>query len=424
MILQKFKASKVHKVYDFDITFNEDLTFITGINGTGKTTVLKIIESCFDLDLEYLERIEFQDIEIIFLDDSGDKIIYKVSKEDGVIELKLTTGEHDETICCDLREEDFFEKNGKKRLSLSKNKLWDVVERVSPIFIGVNRNLYDSEICENNQKQLFFHSMINKKYNNKSKGDFLLQCMGLIKREFKIYKNASQIDNNKIVQNVIEAACSYRGLESSLNISDWKANQDILKMAKGIEKIYKDVGGKTNNPSIFFSRLENDFKNANNDNVNIEFLLNFGQINIIQNIIKEIKNQEEKSVKAYESIGEFITTINKFFHMSDKKVEIDILGDIKIIRTKSRQFIPLEALSSGEKQLFILLTFSRFRNGKKVPKVFVVDEPEISLHIEWQDMLVDSLQESSRFNQFILATHSPDLIGEKSDKIFSLNKKV
>ncbi|WP_368853758.1 AAA family ATPase [Vibrio parahaemolyticus] len=51
-----------------------------------------------------------------------------------------------------------------------------------------------------------------------------------------------------------------------------------------------------------------------------------------------------------------------------------------------------------------------------------MDEPEISLHIKWQDMFISALREINSDIQLILATHSPDIIGEYDDYCTSIEK--
>lgn len=48
----------------------------------------------------------------------------------------------------------------------------------------------------------------------------------------------------------------------------------------------------------------------------------------------------------------------------------------------------------------------------KLSRVYVVDEPEVSLHITWQEQFVDALLKASPDTQFILATHSPSIIAK------------
>lgn len=65
-------------------------------------------------------------------------------------------------------------------------------------------------------------------------------------------------------------------------------------------------------------------------------------------------------------------------------------------------------LSSGEKQLLIILLTVLVQN--KRPYVLLMDEPEISLHIDWQQRLITLIRELNPQVQVILTTHSPALI--------------
>lgn len=65
-------------------------------------------------------------------------------------------------------------------------------------------------------------------------------------------------------------------------------------------------------------------------------------------------------------------------------------------------------LSSGEKQLLVILTTVLVQNHE--PYVLLMDEPEISLHIEWQQQLISLIRKLNPQSQLILSTHSPALI--------------
>ena len=65
-------------------------------------------------------------------------------------------------------------------------------------------------------------------------------------------------------------------------------------------------------------------------------------------------------------------------------------------------------LSSGEKQILAILLTVLVEDQK--PYVLFMDEPEVSLHIEWQKKLIDLILELNPSVQIILTTHSPAVI--------------
>ena len=68
-------------------------------------------------------------------------------------------------------------------------------------------------------------------------------------------------------------------------------------------------------------------------------------------------------------------------------------------------------LSAGEKQMLSFLCYNAFRRNNAI----FIDEPEISLHVDWQRILFPKLLEQGSDNQFIIATHSPFIYAKFAD---------
>ena len=68
-------------------------------------------------------------------------------------------------------------------------------------------------------------------------------------------------------------------------------------------------------------------------------------------------------------------------------------------------------MSSGERQLIYILLRVALSNGNKSKAAFILmDEPEISLHLDWQEHFIKQLTILNPDAQFIIVTHSPALI--------------
>ncbi|GLB67888.1 AAA family ATPase [Arthrobacter mangrovi] len=79
--------------------------------------------------------------------------------------------------------------------------------------------------------------------------------------------------------------------------------------------------------------------------------------------------------------------------------------------------IPLSSLSSGEKQLLHVL-LEVLAIG---PSTIMIDEPELSLHVDWQQSLILSMQRVNPEAQLLLATHSPEVMMDIQDRyVFEL----
>ncbi|WP_264605617.1 AAA family ATPase [Sphingobium sp. B11D3D] len=95
--------------------------------------------------------------------------------------------------------------------------------------------------------------------------------------------------------------------------------------------------------------------------------------------------------------------------------------DVGFIVNRSPTFdVPLEKLSSGEQHqlvLFFELLFELKKNS-----LILIDEPELSLHVAWQKQFISDLKRIIELNEFdvLLATHSPQLIGEWEDLVVEI----
>ena len=84
--------------------------------------------------------------------------------------------------------------------------------------------------------------------------------------------------------------------------------------------------------------------------------------------------------------------------------------------------LKLAMLSSGEQHELVLLYSLLFR----VPSgaLIMIDEPELSMHVAWQDEFLTDIGDIARLSdcRFLLATHSPQIIGERYDLTIALER--
>lgn len=110
--------------------------------------------------------------------------------------------------------------------------------------------------------------------------------------------------------------------------------------------------------------------------------------------------------------------------IKDKSIEFNESGEpmifLKKQGDKERRRLLLSSLSSGEKQLLILLTETLLQ--QKQSFVFIADEPELSLHIEWQRNLIPSIRKLNPNAQIVFATHAPEIAGNYSNRLINMEK--
>jgi len=114
------------------------------------------------------------------------------------------------------------------------------------------------------------------------------------------------------------------------------------------------------------------------------------------------KFQFDKISNIYNTKNIFIDKLNELFSHTDKKFDEKAFHFLK--EGIQNPILP-QNLSSGEKQIFIILLTSLLQDREKY--ILLLDEPEISLHIDWQRKLIENIRAINPNCQIILATHSP-----------------
>ncbi len=114
----------------------------------------------------------------------------------------------------------------------------------------------------------------------------------------------------------------------------------------------------------------------------------------------------EKQAEMKARIEDFRSVINGLFQETEKHIEIE--GNKFNIVSKG-QILPIDALSSGEKQILLIMLRVFLLEGKE--SYVFLDEPENSLDISWQYKLIDTLTKLNPNAQFFITTHSPSIFG-------------
>ena len=121
----------------------------------------------------------------------------------------------------------------------------------------------------------------------------------------------------------------------------------------------------------------------------------------------------EKQAEMKARIDGFCSVINELFKSTGKHIKIE--GN-KFNVVSADQLLPIDALSSGEKQILLILLQVFLLDNKNA--LVLLDEPENSLDISWQFELINILVKLNPNAQYFITTHSPSIFGDGwSDKI-------
>lgn len=186
-----------------------------------------------------------------------------------------------------------------------------------------------------------------------------------------------------------------------------------------IEKAQEYVvkGLSENKDSFFVNRLKRD---KLNQSINVRYIstvsISANSVNnldignsVNKNILDLAINEELQFLQKkgdIKLIEGFKKQINIFLKESGKKVEFT--EEQWIFKVKNGEPLTIEHLSSGERQLIYILATTANTCGK--PTLFLMDEPEVSLHLSWQEKIIDAIMNINPEMQIIAVTHSPGIV--------------
>lgn len=159
------------------------------------------------------------------------------------------------------------------------------------------------------------------------------------------------------------------------------------------------------------------------DSTEIGIILNSNEmsVNLKEYLVNiHYKDLEDMSIgeKPYR-IEKFRKLYNSFFEEKEFIGVKDFEPLFKIKATDETH--SADELSAGEKQIF-------FRGGSLLQmnlnnSIILIDEPELSLHPEWQQKILDFYKSIGEGNQIIIATHSPHIISScKKEEVIVLDR--
>jgi predicted ATPase len=130
----------------------------------------------------------------------------------------------------------------------------------------------------------------------------------------------------------------------------------------------------------------------------------------VQKVVQDVETVEER-VEAIRSPRNELERVFRQMIGGGKKIK---LGDTDVHAFGLEgEDIDLGDMSSGEKQLIRIFIDVLLANGQPI----IIDEPELSLHIDWQRRLLGTLKRLAPKSQIIVATHSPEIMAEISEEM-------
>ncbi len=441
MIIKNFLAKKVFGYLDFDIKFNEDISFLVGGNGSGKTTALKLMNALLTPNFRDLLQIPFVSVALDLYENER-LIQISACSNDGGVSLKISTLDDELILPAYSNEEmEYYSHNIDKIEEISEkiNRKYadhpiarEISKIDSPIFLGLDRRrdegvgigedyYFERELWLREKNKRSFHA---RKLIRGSIGISLMETEMLVQNSYRRMRELGDKYSSRLRDSILLSAFQYTSFESAdfgIEKVDWKERAGLLERKKEIREALSNIGLNDSTVSkevdTFFQKLTDLFETVQQtkEGVSVEWLLNKAQVERMSKIVDIIDDHKSKIDNLFRPINDFLSVVNSFYRDSNKSLEVDTVGQIFVARPDKSK-CTIEGLSSGERQLLVIFAHSFFNRHAGKNNVFIIDEPELSLHLGWQEKFSETIFSINPKSQYILATHSPEIIGNLKNK--------
>lgn len=439
--LNTFRASKVFTHIEMDIKFFPELTFIYGLNGSGKTTALRLIMGLLTPSLQTLGAIEFSNISLSGESHDHGEITISAEKTDTQLALSCSTCE--ETFVVPL---DLFDMEDSARLiarEVSRSTTIDAIREISsPMFLGIDRRFImpgmkkrrNSNVSSRDMASNFRHKRMIEEESSYDPG--LAEVADLINTYVGKLHGAQEIVNEKFRKQLLLESFSFVDPSTQGISFETPSEEEYIKFRKKRKAISEaltvlDLASdefETKSESFFSSMegiittlRESTKKSSKGKKLDSDvsealtaWFVNKSQMNRIDRLFDMTTKYQDQTEKNYKSMNDFMELVNQFFSQTGKEFSLRRDGAVRI-KMPNGSSSSLKALSSGERQIFIMLAHLSLNKGLLRDGIFIIDEPELSLHMGWQDMFVEAIQKANPRLQLILATHAPAIIGGRDE---------
>lgn len=368
--MKSFKVEGLFGKFNYKIDFAESgVTLITGPNGFGKSTIIKCIKALAESDARFFWSIRFDMLEI----EGTDGATFRIEKSVNSISFNGVNIPNDDMEYAYLGRmyiPSFFTAKKKEAIRHYQSIMRSMAE-----FIGGVRLIKEQRLQE-------------IRHDDDPDDAILYDVVKDIPRKLKERIQETGAKYSKVA-NTLESAFVPRLFASKyddLSEADFKTTTERMQ-------------GKAQKLTLY------GISDASSSSLDtITFNKDYA------GVLKVYFDDLEKKYAQYDGL---ISQLDMYSGIVNKRFKFK---HIKVSATKGLEvfaddgtFIPLDMLSSGEQETLVLFYEVIFNTDDGT--ILLIDEPEISLHLLWQQMFADDIKriaEGKRL-QVVIATHSAEI---------------
>jgi predicted ATPase len=434
--LKSFSINGLFGFKNVKIPFDKEATILIAENGSGKTTILNALYYTISCKFHKLNTIDFISISLVFA--SG--VSVEINKNDLKSSYQSDISEFISLLRPFLpsREIEVLRREARKSSSqeMVRRRLQDLVDKygaqIPPRYYDILEEIdirFRSEQGEDKrsgidkvrttiQKNLTESILYFPTYRRIEED---LKSLGYEEEKYERLSFGEgegkliQFGMDDVIGKFDEIKTAIKN--SALNLFSKVTGEILTQFIEGIDitqEMRDSIQPDTLN--IVLSRVGE--KNiSRSDRKRIEELVSSGEINSPQNdqlvyFLSKLVGLYEQQKEKDDSINQFASICNEY--LSKKRIIYDETNvDISIIQTRNNCQIDIRNLSSGEKQIISL--FSKIYLESSEEFILLFDEPELSLSIEWQKLLLPDILKSGKCRLLLAVTHSPFIFDNELD---------
>lgn len=404
-LLKTFTVIKLWGEKDVTLSFHEDINFLIGTNGSGKTTIINLIAAALSGDFSTLDRINFAEVRIVLTGANAPTIEIVKTKDPNTpfFGIKYRYKTNDDLMWKEYSLENIESALTYRQYARHGRRPDDPIEALG-IDVDLSwLSIHRAPSLRPNREDRGYESTVDLKLD---------QLSNALTRLFSQFKSKGD-EQTAVFQKSLFLAL--------LPPPEWQLFYsvkalDLEKEQQTLREIFRSSGVPLHE---YAQKLDEQFQTAKNavekDAYSERDLIAVAMMWSVHRVVQEWGELQARLAAIYKPREDFLKVINEMFRR--KRLFINERNEMKAEILGGRS-IGLTELSSGEKQLVIILGEALLQ--QKAPWIYIADEPELSLHVNWQERLTENLRQINPAAQIIFATHSPDIVGKFEDKIFDL----
>lgn len=432
--LEYIKITGLFGLHNIKLEFDNEVNIYIGENGLGKTTILNCIYYILTKRYDKLSEIDFNEINVKFKCEELISIdINDINKYNNRISRRRVYDEDIFFIISDIfNNYNIDNYNIEEKIEIATIKLYNitrmplnmcrraVLDYTNTGRININTKKGDYRKIEQLNKKL--DELIDQRI-------IYLTTYRRIENDFSksLRKGGDFLNNDNLIR--FGMSDVEKSIENILNLIRENSRESFNKMTSVLLKQYSSFDGinkmhlsyteiDMDMLKIILDRLGNEI--AEVDKKKILSLLENKDIykekylHLLNLIIKLIENYEKQKIYD-EKINKFVNTCNKYlkdkhFIYNKSELKLDVKLDVYGVEDTT---IELSKLSSGEKQIVSLFSQLYLENDKD--SILIIDEPELSISMKWQRMLLPDIMRSDNCKLLLTVTHSPFIFENEFD---------